>query len=1125
MSDEAGNAATQQTVTLGKDIIAPVVSVSNTGWINEDTETTYSVTGTCTDAVSGTASQTVSISGTESATPSCSSGTFTVAVDYSSAAEGANTVTINADISDVAGNAATTSTVTLSKDTVDPVITLTDNGDINGANDTSYTISGTCSDAVSGVNGNTINLKDAYVGFATCSSGSFTGSYDVSSSAEGAFNLVAEITDEAGNLGQVSLLKFKDTVNPTAPTSVTISQTAADTLRLSYTDGTDLNTVSHEAIACAQNDCSTSCSAVFPSASSPTFVSGLASGTYYGCVRAKDNYGNLSAYVPSASITIDQTPPVPGGSGLMVTSDNYYYTTTLGWAEATDNVTAQANITYRVYYSTNPNFDTVAEVEAGTPANVTTAAINTLKIDNLAPDTRYYFNVVVTDDSANKTTYIKQTVKTEALERIGIDRHTGCAINNSGKAYCWGDGAEYRLGNNSTAASHTPTPVSTTNFNGKYVQLATQDGATCGLGDNQKIYCWGNGYQGAMGDGSTSDNPVPTEIDGSGIGNPSWRYVAAGHSEVTGPDYDDHVCAITTDGDGYCWGHNADGELGVGNTTSYNTPQLVLGSKKWRYIKPSGNSTCGLTEDGEIYCWGRNHSTFTAHGYPGGTDTTQLGTKVVDPASGPVTWAKIFVASWNPCAITDTGDTYCWGGETTGINPVNQYTPLKVAGATFRRGSGNERNVCGISPTDALYCWGDNDEGSLGDGTITTRTSPMQIMSDVAQVSGGERRTCAIKNNGSAYCWGKGGTYAAFGVGYVYSGDILKPTMVLSGEKWLKNQIDDVEIIEADRKNTLSWTIPENATGVVILRHSAPVTDKPVDGTTYIANDTIGSATVVYAGTGTNFVDSGLTNGTTYYYAIHSYDTNTAYSNAVKFFGEPVHDENNLRISLMHYHGCAIDHNNALYCWGRNNGTGTYGALGDGSSASGSSPNAVDTTPYGTKEFRHVSAGDSSTCAVSTDDEMWCWGYNTRGAVGDGTNTHRTTAVKITGSWRTVSSNQSNWITDGRGARCGIKDDSKLYCWGYNSDSQLGDGTSTHRNVPTAVVGGLKFKNVHVGAIVACGTTMEGVGLCWGPKPKIKSVMAPQRQGQLLSLWIIAKCGKTFPVQVTKVPAVSPTMM
>ena len=127
----------------------------------------------------------------------------------------------------------------------------------------------------------------------------------------------------------------------------------------------------------------------------------------------------------------------------------------------------------------------------------------------------------------------------------------------------------------------------------------------------------------------------------------------------------------------------------------------------------------------------------------------------------------------------------------------------------------------------------------------------------------------------------------------------------------------------------------------MILRHSAPVTDKPVDGTTYIANDTIGSATVVYAGTGTNFVDSGLTNNTTYYYAIHSHDTNSAYSNAVKFFGEPVHDENNQRISLMHYHGCAIDHNNALYCWGK---AGTGGAIGDGATSDRNSPTAVDTT-------------------------------------------------------------------------------------------------------------------------------------------------------------------------------------
>ena len=114
--------------------------------------------------------------------------------------------------------------------------------------------------------------------------------------------------------------------------------------------------------------------------------------------------------------------------------------------------------------------------------------------------------------------------------------------------------------------------------------------------------------------------------------------------------------------------------------------------------------------------------------------------------------------------------------------------------------------------------------------------------------------------------------------------------------------------------NNLSWTLPLDATGVVILRHSAPITDKPSDGTTYVANNTVGSATVVYAGTSTSFVDSGLTNDTTYYYSIHSYDSNNQYSNGVKVFGEPKRSENKQRISCINT-VCLID-NNAPYCWG-----------------------------------------------------------------------------------------------------------------------------------------------------------------------------------------------------------------
>ena len=120
--------------------------------------------------------------------------------------------------------------------------------------------------------------------------------------------------------------------------------------------------------------------------------------------------------------------------------------------------------------------------------------------------------------------------------------------------------------------------------------------------------------------------------------------------------------------------------------------------------------------------------------------------------------------------------------------------------------------------------------------------------------------------------------------------------MVL-GEKWLKNVPTDAQILK-QIKPTLYPVNPTNATGVVILRHTSPVTDKPVDGTTYVANNTVGSATVMYVGTGTSYADTGLTNHSTYYYA-SGYDGNKQYSNGVKVFGEPNRSLENKRIAHL----------------------------------------------------------------------------------------------------------------------------------------------------------------------------------------------------------------------------------
>ena len=137
-------------------------------------------------------------------------------------------------------------------------------------------------------------------------------------------------------------------------------------------------------------------------------------------------------------------------------------------------------------------------------------------------------------------------------------------------------------------------------------------------------------------------------------------------------------------------------------------------------------------------------------------------------------------------------------------------------------------------------------------------------------------------------------------------------------------------------------------------------------------------------------------------------------------------------------------------------------------------------------------------------------GVQHQGAIGDNSTTHRTTAVKITGIWRTVSSTQSNWGINGGGARCGIKDDGLLYCWGYNVDAQLGDGTTTQRNVPTAVVGDLSLRMCMWAQDTLAAPPWKGWVFAGVRILTPNSETAPPHSVLLLSPSIIAKSGRTF---------------
>ncbi|CAN5464441.1 hypothetical protein BH10BDE1_BH10BDE1_08430 [soil metagenome] len=171
-------------------------------------------------------------------------------------------------------------------------------------------------------------------------------------------------------------------------------------------------------------------------------------------------------------------------------------------------------------------------------------------------------------------------------------------------------------------------------------------------------------------------------------------------------------------------------------------------------------------------------------------------------------------------------------------------------------------------------------------------------------------------------------------------------------------------------------------------------------------------------------------------------------------------------ISTGANHACAIEKGTGkLYCWGDN----AYGQLGIGSMTPQLLPTLVDAGIA----YQSVSAGNNSTCAVTTVGSMKCWGLGLNGQLGNGANTNSMVPVLISGMSTAAS------ISVGDRHACSVTFSGTLHCWGLNSYGQLGDGTTTSRNVPTLIsVSG--YKSASAGYGFSCGVMTSGVLKCWG---------------------------------------------
>jgi len=338
---------------------------------------------------------------------------------------------------------------------------------------------------------------------------------------------------------------------------------------------------------------------------------------------------------------------------------------------------------------------------------------------------------------------------------LGLGAARTCGMTTTGDTYCWGqtETPTFDLVPRQVAGGLRFSTISV----GGYV--------ACGIAAQGAAYCWGSNVGGQLGVDSASTFVARTPIAVSG--GQSFVALAAG---------DQHTCGVTTAGAVYCWGRNANGNLGTGDSADHATPVPVHGGLTFKGITVGDTYTCGLTPAGLAYCWGDNM--FATLGVP---TTETCGAQRVGlppplcsrrpvPVQGGLTFTAIAAGGSHVCGLSGDGIAYCWGNNRQGqlgvadSSVVTSTKPLAVAGGLrFSSIGAGFFHTCALSQDGHAHCWGQNDLGEVGVAPLAPGRWPAAAVRAPVPVSGGltfrslavgGRGACGITAAGETYCWG-----------------------------------------------------------------------------------------------------------------------------------------------------------------------------------------------------------------------------------------------------------------------------------------------------------------------------------------------------------------------------------
>jgi len=666
------------------------------------------------------------------------------------------------------------------------------------------------------------------------------------------------------------------------------------------------------------------------------------------------------------------------------------------------------------------------------------------------------------------------------------DSHT-CALAG-GDLYCWGNSADGQAGA-AIVGTNVDAPVQ---IAGTWSRVSAGSFHTCAITAANELRCWGRNTSGQ----TTAAQPIAVPAGAGG----SWSAVEAGPT---------HTCATAGTGT-YCWGEGSKGALGNGQSSDYASPQAVSLAQTLVSLQTGDDFSCGAVREPDpstrfqLFCWGTNDGGLLLQS--GG----DLNAPSLVATSDSPTWTAYAVGAQHVCAVDD-GVVRCWGylaGASPSLvasavaahsssNPCAT-NPCKHGGVCSATESGFRCDCTGTG-YDGDDCTSERDEcatasicgqGSCRDlldaegyacacphGLIDVDQSGT-ICEEAGVIAAGVNHTCVLTDaSRTLHCWGSN-RHGQLGLGSTGTTAYYPDENSQTFRTPLR--LHTIDGVTTDARGWTQLAVGENVT-CGTLPNNQGAESLYCWGDNSLGQTGVGSIML------------------TYNTAMPPVPTAAAVT--PNYHAEPqLLDATRTWLSLASSYGttCGVDTTGALLCWGFNR----YGQVGNGSYGNPQIPDgayafvpvmyehATPVAPPPGQSWVAVSPGNTTTCARTNMNNVFCWGRRNLGQAGVGTTVAGTGDLLLptkvdrpdpqgfTGLWSDITHS------------CALVGNA-AYCWGQGTTGGIGNGINNNRTSPTLVSGGLSFSSLSLGSNFGCGlvavpatTPQAYTAYCWGNNPR-----------------------------------------